>query len=150
MFRHALRMSNPSAALNVHLLGRKLPAPETTDASDPLPIMRQQITLLNIEVEHLRAKADEARQTKEFLADYVDWVEQLRENRDHWQREAERLNALIAQVPHWSLVLARCCLNASKAWRQLAALQVDNMPERASSRPVFPNARVPRIRPGAP
>ena len=93
--------------------------------------MRRQITLLNIEVEHLRAKADEARQAKEFLADYVYWVEQLRENRDHWQREAERLNALMAQVPHWSLLWARCCLNASKAWRQLTTIRVDAAPERA-------------------
>jgi FtsZ-binding cell division protein ZapB len=123
MFRHALRMSNQSAAANVHLMVRKLPAPETADASDPVPNMRRQITLLNIEVEHLRAKAEEARQAKEFLADYVYWVEQLRENRDHWQREAERLNALMAQVPHWSLLWARCCLNASKAWRQLTTIR---------------------------
>jgi hypothetical protein len=64
MFWHALRMSNQSAAANVHLMVRKLPAPETADASDPVPNMRRQITLLNIEVEHLRAKADEARQAK--------------------------------------------------------------------------------------
>ena len=49
MFRHALRMSNQSAAANVHLMVRKLPAPETADASDPVPNMRRQITLLNIE-----------------------------------------------------------------------------------------------------
>jgi FtsZ-binding cell division protein ZapB len=131
MFRHALRMANQSAAANVHLMVRKLPAPETADGSDPVPNMRRQITLLNIEVEHLRAKADEARQAKEFLADYVYWVEQLRENRDHWQREAERLNALMAQVPEWSLLWARCCLNASKAWRQLTTIRVDSAPERA-------------------
>ena len=113
MLRHALRMSNQFAAVKLHSLVRKLSAPETTAASDALPIMRRQLKLLNIEVEHLRGKADEASKIKEFLAEYVDRVEQLRENRDQWQREAERLNALIAQVPHWSLLWARCCLNVS-------------------------------------
>jgi hypothetical protein len=54
---------------------------------------------------------DEARKAKEFLLAYVIRVEQLRENRDHWQREAERLSALLTQVhgegafqkPYWSL-----------------------------------------------
>jgi FtsZ-binding cell division protein ZapB len=133
MLRHDLRMSNPSAAANIHSFVRKFPAPETTDASDPVPTMRRQITLLCIEVEHLRAKVDEARKTKEVLAEYVDCVEQLRENRDHWQREAERLGALIAQVPHWSLLWARFRLDASKAWRRLTALRVTTAPERTKS-----------------
>jgi FtsZ-binding cell division protein ZapB len=125
MLRHALRMSNQSAAANVNSFVRKIPPPETADASDPMPIMRRQITLLNIEVEHLRAKEDEAREIKETLFAYVEWVEQLRENRDEWQREAERLSSMIGQVPRWLLLWARCCLNASKAWRQLTASRVD-------------------------
>jgi FtsZ-binding cell division protein ZapB len=125
MRRHALRMSNQSAAANVHSFVRKIPPPETGDTSDPMPIMRRQITLLNIEVEHLRAKEDEAREIKETLLAYVEWVEQLRENRDEWQREAERLSAVMGQVPRWVLLWARCGLNALKAWRQLTDLRVD-------------------------
>ena len=44
----------------------------------------------------------------------------------------EKRNAsmqLMAQVPHWSLLWARCCLNASKAWRQLTAFRVDTARE---------------------
>ena len=122
-------MSNQSAAANVHSIVRKIPPPVTEDASDPVPIMRRQITLLNIEVEHLRAKEDEAREIKEILFAYVDQVEQLRENRDEWQREAERLSSMIGQVPRWVLLWARCCLNASKAWRQLPDLRVDTARE---------------------
>ena len=118
-------MSNQSAAVNVHSFVRKIPPPETEDASDPVPVMRRQITLLNIEVEHLRAKEDEARKIKEFLVEYVEWVEQLRENRDEWQREAERRSAVMGQVPHWALLWARGRLNVSKAWRQLTDLRVD-------------------------
>jgi hypothetical protein len=114
-------MSNHSAALNVHSFVRKIPPAQTEDASDPVPVMRRQITLLNIEVEQLRAKEDEARKIKEFLVEYVEWVEQLRENRDEWQREAERRSAVMEQVPHWALLWARGRLNVSKAWRQLTA-----------------------------
>ena len=114
-------MSNQSAATNVHSFVRKIPPAQTEDASDPVPAMRRQITLLNIEVEHLRAKEDEARKVKDFLVEYVEWVEQLRENRDEWQREAERRSAVMEQVPHWALLWARGRLNVSKAWRQLTA-----------------------------
>ena len=116
-------MSNYSAAVNVHSFVRKIPPSQTEDASDPVPVMRRQITLLNIEVEQLRAKEDEARKIKEFLVEYVEWVEQLRENRDEWQREAERRSAVMGQVPHWALLWARGRLNVSKAWRQLTAFR---------------------------
>ena len=85
--------------------------------------MRRQITLLNIEVEQLRAKEDEARKVKELLVEYVEWVEQLRENRDEWQREAERRSAVMEKVPRWTLLWARGRLNVSKAWRQLTAFR---------------------------
>jgi hypothetical protein len=116
-------MSNQSAAANVHSLVRKIPPSQTKDASDPVPVMRRQITLLNIEVEQLRAKEDEARKIKEFLVEYGEWVEQLRENRDEWQREAERRSAVMGQVPHWVLLCARGRLHISKAWRQLTAFR---------------------------
>jgi hypothetical protein len=113
---------------------RKIPPPETEDASDPVPIMRRQITLLNIEVKQLRAKEDEARKIKEILFTYVRQVEQLRDNRDEWQREAERLSAVMVQVPRWLLFCARCCLNVSKAWRVLTDLRVDTARERLQRR----------------
>jgi len=122
MLRHALRMSNHSAAANVHPFMRTSSAPDP-DASDPVPIMRREITLLRIEMEHLRGKEDEARKMKEFLLACVERVEHLRANRDQWQREAERLSALIARVPHWSLFWARCCFDASKTWRKLTGLR---------------------------
>ena len=122
MLRHALRMSNQSAAANVHPFMRTSSAPYP-DVSDPVPILRREITLLRIEMEHLRGKEDEARQMKEFLLAYVERVEHLRADRDRWQREAERLSALIAQVPRWSLFWARCCFDASKTWRKLTGLR---------------------------
>ena len=115
-------MSNQPAAANVHPFMRTSSAPDP-NAPDPLPILRREVTLLRIEMENLRGKEYEARKMKEILLDYVKRVEHLRANRDQWQREAERLNALIAQVPHWSLFWARCCFDASKAWRKLTVLR---------------------------
>jgi hypothetical protein len=111
MFRHAVGMSTQSAAANVHPFMRIFPAPQPPDAFDSVPTMRREITLLRIEVERLRAIESEARETKEFLIAHID---RLMESRDRWQREAERLGALMAQVPcqardasldrpHWSL-----------------------------------------------
>jgi FtsZ-binding cell division protein ZapB len=110
MFRHAPPMANHSAAANIHPFMRIFPAPPS-DAFDSVPTMRREITLLRIEIERLRAMESEARETKEFLIAHID---RLMESRDRWQREAERLSALIAQVPcsahdappdraHWSL-----------------------------------------------
>jgi hypothetical protein len=62
---------------------------------------------LRIEVEELRAKEEEAQNVKEFLYRVI-------ENRNQWQREAQRLRALIAKVPPWLLFCGRC-LNAFKA-----------------------------------
>jgi len=114
-------MSNQSAVVNVHPFVRTSSAPDP-DASDPTPIMRREINLLRIEMEHLRGKEDEARKIKEFLLAYVERVEYLRANRDEWQREAERLSALIGQMPRWLIFWARCCFNASKTWRKLTSL----------------------------
>ena len=120
MLRHALRMSNQSAVANVHPLGRTSSAPDL-DATDPVPIMRREMNLLRIEMEQLRGKEDEARKIKEFLLDYVERVEQLRADRDEWQREAERLSALIRQVPRWLIFWARYWLDVWKTWQELTA-----------------------------
>jgi hypothetical protein len=115
-------MSNHTAVANVHHFMRN----ELPEAFDPMPQMRREITRLRIEVEHLRARDAEARRTireeearkmKEFLSAYVDRVEQLRDSRDQWRGEAERLSALIAQGREETL--KKPGLFASKGWRNL-------------------------------
>lgn len=106
MLRHALPMPNQSAAANVHSIMRILPAPQPSDASDPVPAMRREISLLRIELEQLRAMESEARKTNEFLVAHFD---RIVDNQDQWQREAERLSALCSvreetlNKPRWSL-----------------------------------------------
>jgi hypothetical protein len=113
-------MSNQPAADNRHHLAVPFPGPQPWEAPDPLPVMRRELKLLliemnvlRIEVEQLRAIEREARDTEEFLSSSVS---RLIESRDHWRREAERLRALITQVPPWSLFWRRC-VDAVKAWR---------------------------------
>ena len=105
-------MPNQSTAANVHSLMRIAPAPQLPDASDPLPAMRREMKLLRIELERLRAM-------QKLLLAHIDCV---MNNRDQWQREAERLSALVTQMPystheaplnrpHWLLLW----------WRNIAA-----------------------------
>jgi FtsZ-binding cell division protein ZapB len=89
-------MSNQAAAASVHPFMRMFSAPQPPDAFDCVPTMRREITLLRIEVEQLRAREQEARETKEFLVAHID---RLMQSRDRWQREAERLGALLARAP---------------------------------------------------
>jgi FtsZ-binding cell division protein ZapB len=110
-------MPNQSTAANVHHFMRRFPARQPPDGSDPVPGMRREIARLRIEVDHLRAMEEEARKTKEFLLAYV---APLMESRDQWQREADRLRALLAQVheetfkkPHWTLLWWRRRLGLS-------------------------------------
>jgi FtsZ-binding cell division protein ZapB len=112
-------MSNHPAA-NRHHLAAPFAGPQPWEAPDPLPVMRRELkllliemNLLRVEVEQLRAIEREARNTEEFLSSSVS---RLMESRDHWRREAERLRALIAQVPPWSLFWWRC-VDTLKAWR---------------------------------
>jgi FtsZ-binding cell division protein ZapB len=91
------------------------------DAPDPLPVMRRELKLLlieikilRVEVEQLRATEQEARRTEEFLSASVN---RMMESRDQWRREAERLRALIAQVPPWSLIWWHC-VDVFRAWRK--------------------------------
>ena len=108
-------MPNQSSA-NVHPFANTFPTPPW-DAPE-LPVMRREMKLLlielnvlRIEVEQLRAADQEAHKTKESLSASVD---RIMESRDTWQREAERLSALMAQVQPWSLLWWRC-LGAFKA-----------------------------------
>ena len=112
-------MPNQSAA--AHHLATPFPGPQPWEAPDPLPVMRRELKLLliemnvlRVEVEQLRAMKREARDREEFLSASVS---RLMESRDHWRREAERLCALIAQVPPWSLFWWSC-VDAFKAWRK--------------------------------
>jgi FtsZ-binding cell division protein ZapB len=78
-----------------------------------LKLLLIEMNVLRVEVEQLRAMEREARNTEEFLSASVN---RLLESRDYWRREAERLRALITQVPPWSL-LWWSCVDAFKAWR---------------------------------
>jgi hypothetical protein len=88
--QHALPMPNQSAALANPVI-RLLPESPPQEASDPLPVLRREISLLRIELERWRAMENEARKTNELLVAYID---RIMENRNEWQREAERLGAL--------------------------------------------------------
>jgi FtsZ-binding cell division protein ZapB len=78
-----------------------------------LKLLIIEMNVLRVEVEQLRAMEQEARNTEELLSASVN---RIMESRDHWRREAERLRALIEQVPPWSLCWWRC-VDAFKAWR---------------------------------
>lgn len=83
-------MPNLSTAANVHSLSRVAPALQWPDASDPLPAMRREMKLLRIELERLRAM-------QKLLLAHINCV---MNDRDQWQREAERLGALVTQTPY--------------------------------------------------
>jgi FtsZ-binding cell division protein ZapB len=114
-------MPNQSAPANTDHFAIPFPSAPAWEAPDPLPVMRRELKLLliemnvlRVEVEQLRAMDREARNTEEFLSASVN---RIMESRDHWRREAERLRALIAEVPPWSLFWWRC-LEAFKNWRR--------------------------------
>ena len=114
-------MRNQVPAANPHHLASPFPGPHPWDAPDPLPVMRRELKLLliemnvlRVEVEQLRAMEQEARKTEEFLSASVN---RIMESRDQWRQEAERLRALIAQVPPWSRFWWRC-IDAFKALRK--------------------------------
>jgi FtsZ-binding cell division protein ZapB len=116
-----VHMPNQSVDANAHRFVTTFPGPQPWDAPDPLPVMRRELKLLlielsvlRVEVEQLRAMEQEARDTEEYLSASIN---QIIESRDQWRREAERLSALIARVPPWSLFWLRC-LEAFKAWRK--------------------------------
>ena len=81
-------MPNQSTAVNVHSFRRITPAPQLPDASDPVPTMRRELKLLRIELERLRAM-------EKFHFAVID---RIMDSRDQWQREAERLSALMGPM----------------------------------------------------
>jgi FtsZ-binding cell division protein ZapB len=82
-----------------------------------LKLLLIEMNVLRVEVEQLRAMEQEARNTEEFLSTSVN---RIMDSRDQWRREAERLRALITQVPPWSLFWWRC-VDAFKGWRKPTA-----------------------------
>jgi hypothetical protein len=114
-------MSNQSASVNPHHLVTPFSGSQPWDAPDPLPVMRRELKLLliemnmlRVEVEQLRSMEKEARKTEAFLTTSISG---MMESRDQWRREAERLRAVIEQVPPWSLFWWRC-VEAFKTWRK--------------------------------
>ena len=93
-------MQNQCTAVTVHSFTRITPAPQLPDASDPVPTMRRELKLLRIELERLRAM-------EKFHFAVID---RIMDSRDQWQREAERLSALMAQVPSLALSAPRALL----------------------------------------
>ena len=81
-------MPNHCTAVNVHSFTRITPAPQLPDASDSVPTMRRELKQLRIELERLRAM--------EKLHSAV--IDRITDSRDQWQREAERLSALMVQM----------------------------------------------------
>src|SRR5262245_14184649 len=105
-------MPNQPAAANSHQLAIPVHGSQPWEAAEPVPVMRRELKLLlsemnvlRVEVEQLRAMERDARNTEQFLSASVN---RLIESRDHWRQEAERLNALIKQVPPRLLFWGRC------------------------------------------
>ena len=84
-------MSKHSAAAKGYSFVRPAPTPEPPVESDAIGTMRRELRLLRIDLERLRGLEDELRMA-------LAYVELISENRDEWQREAERLGALLAKL----------------------------------------------------
>jgi hypothetical protein len=87
-------MPNQSAATKARPIIQIVPVPSTPDETDPMPVMRREMSLMRIELEQLRARENEASKTNEFLVTQFDRV---MDNRNQWQQEAERLRALCSE-----------------------------------------------------
>src|ERR1044072_5485083 len=77
-------------------------------SSSEVPALRRELKLLQVELQQshaleliLRAEIDLLRavkeETRETLLAFIAELEQLREGRDHWEREANRLRASMAR-----------------------------------------------------
>ena len=77
------------------------PEPPPWNAPDPVPVMRREMKLLlielnvlRVEVEKLREIQQQALHREEFLSASIN---QIKESRDQWRGEAERLHASITE-----------------------------------------------------
>ena len=66
----------------------------TWNAPDPVPVMRREMKLLLIELNVLRVEVEQLRELKQFLSASIN---QIKESRDQWRGEAERLHASITE-----------------------------------------------------
>src|SRR5262249_42851849 len=110
-------MPNQSVCSNDYPFVTTFPASQPWDAPDPLPVMRREMKLVPIEIgqvrtegENLRAKEKKAQKVKKIICRGI-------ESGDQWQREAQRLCALMAKVPPWLLFCGRY-LDVFKASRE--------------------------------
>ena len=67
------------------------PEPPPWNAPDPVPVMRREMKLLLVELNLLRVEVEQLREIKQFLSASIN---QIKESRDQWRGEAERLRAL--------------------------------------------------------
>jgi len=109
-------MLNQSVASNDCPLVTTFPASQPWDTPDPLPVMRREMKLLLIEIGQLRTEVEQLRAKEEELQNVKEFLYRVIESRNDWQREAQRLRALIAKVPPWLLFCGRC-LKVFKASR---------------------------------
>ena len=70
------------------------PEPPPWNAPDPVPVMRREMKLLLIELNVLRVEVEQLREFKQFLSASIN---QIKESRDQWRGEAERLHASITE-----------------------------------------------------
>ena len=112
-------MPNQSVGSNDYPFVTTFPASQPWDAPDPLPVMRREMKLLLIEIGQLRTEVEQLRAKEEEVQNVKEFLYRLIESRDQWQREAQRLRALMAKVPPWLLFCGRC-LDAFKASRGVA------------------------------
>jgi FtsZ-binding cell division protein ZapB len=103
MLRHVIAQTKSTTLPQRFVIMTPFPSPQPWDAADPLPVMRREMKLLlielnvlRVEVEQLRAMKKDTCNTEEFLSASIN---QLKQNRDQWQREAERLRLLIDPTP---------------------------------------------------
>ena len=70
------------------------PEPPPWNAPDPVPAMRREMKLVLIELNVLRVEVEQLRELKQFLSASIN---QIKESRDQWRGEAERLHASITE-----------------------------------------------------
>jgi FtsZ-binding cell division protein ZapB len=77
------------------------PEPSPWNAPDPVPAMRREMKLLLIELSVLRVEVEELREIKQQALHREEVlsasINQIKESRDQWRGEAERLHALITE-----------------------------------------------------
>jgi len=103
-------MPSQSVCSNDYPFVTTFPASQPWDAADPLPVMRREMKLLLIEIGQLRTEVEQLRAKEEEVQNVKEFLYRVIESRDQWQREAQRLRALMAKMPRWLLFCGRCLM----------------------------------------